>query len=359
MSEDRYVDSPPGGAEAWREVWQSDVRYRSRDGVLGWLRRLMRRVSGPDLDRQKDFNIAALDLLRDVRNDVEAHREDFRRDLEALQGDLRQALTREMPRLRELIEIAAKRNDALIAAIDQKIETVAARYRDITTPLLPTVDQRPATDIVYRRLEDALRGKPDVDEYVALSRDHQPAVDIGCGRGEFLIACRDSGIDARGFDINERSVADLKARGIDAVVAGIPQCLDAVADQSVGAILAMHVVEHIPVETLFSLFAHAERVLKPGGLLMIETPNAESLLVSACEFWRDPTHLAPRHPAALSVLAREHGFAIDEARAIHPLPEGNQLPWSEDDSASLRRIVTVINERLFGPQDVRLILRRS
>jgi len=92
---------------------------------------------------------------------------------------------------------------------------------------------------------------------------------------------------------------------------------------------------------------------------MIETPNAESIAVSASDFWRDPTHLAPRHSAALTLLAREHGFTIDETRTIHPLPEGNEIAVEDDDPEALRRAIEVINERIFAPQDLRLILRRS
>ena len=359
---DRYVDSPPAGADAWREVWESGARYRSR-GIWSWLHGLIRRASAPDLDRQRDFNLAALDLLRDLRGDLAALRDDLKRDVAALQLDMRQAdeaLAGEVARVEKLLPIAAKRNDALIAALDQKIETVAARLRDVTNP--PAVEGGGAprsADFVYRRLEDALRGAPDTGPYVERARDHQPVVDVGCGRGEFLGACREAGIEARGFDINERSVADLKGRGFDATLAGIPECFEGIAEASVGSILAMHVVEHLPVDLLFALFANAARVLRRGGLLMIETPNAESLFASASEFWRDPTHLAPRHPAGLTVLAREYGFGIEEIRAVHPLPEGNQLPPSEDDSPSVRRILAVINERIFGPQDVRLILRRN
>jgi len=82
------------------------------------------------------------------------------------------------------------------------------------------------------------------------------------------------------------------------------------------------------------------------------------MAVSASDFWRDPTHLAPRHPAALTLLGREHGFAVEEIAAIHPLPEGNRIAAAPDDPSSLRRLIEVINERVFGPQDLRLILRR-
>jgi len=251
--------------------------------------------------------------------------------------------------------VAAKRNDSLIAALDQKIETVAVRVRDVTNPLIAS-SSTTAHDFLYRRLEDGLRGPVDVADYVDLAREQQPVIDIGCGRGEFLIACREAGIAARGFDTNERSVADLVGRGIEVSVARVPGCFAGIADASVGTIVAMHVVEHLPVDALFALFVEAGRVLRKGGLLIIETPNAESLTVGASEFWRDPTHLAPRHPAALTLLAREHGFAIDDIRAIHPFPEGNRYVAANEE---MRGLVEALNERIFGGQDLRLVLRRE
>ena len=359
MSDERFVDAPPAGAEGWRDVWQEDRRYRSGRG--GWLRRLVRRVLQPDFERQRDFNVALLDLVRELRGEIESLRRDLKGDLAAVQKDVRSAdegLAAELARIRELIPIAAQRNDALIAALDQKIETVAVRVRDVTNPFVAHDTQPTTHDLVYRRLEDALRGTPDVQPYIDLARDHQPLIDAGCGRGELLAACRDAGIRAQGFDTNERSVADLRARGLDASVAGVPECFASFESASVGSIAAMHVVEHLPVDALFALFAEAARVLRAGGLLMIETPNAEAIAVSASDFWRDPTHLAPRHPAALVVLGREHGFEVDDVRAVHPFPVGNRFVAGDDDAPSLRRLVDALNERLFGGQDLRLILRR-
>ncbi len=366
MSDERFVDAPPAGAEGWREVWEQDRQVRLRPGRGAWLTRLVRRLTRralePELERQKNFNLALLDLVRDLRGEIENVRRDLKADLASVQDDVRRAdesLAAEIARIRELIPIAAKRNDALIAALDQKIETVAVRVRDATNPFV-TRDPRPATrDLLYRRLEDALRGTPDVQPYADLARGHQPLLDVGCGRGELLAACREAGIRAHGFDTNERSMADLRAHGLEASLAGVPECFASIEAASVGSIAAMHVVEHLPVDALFAFFAESARVLRPGGLLMIETPNAEAIAVSASDFWRDPTHLAPRHPAALVVLGREHGFDVDDVRAIHPFPEGNRFVAGEDDPPSLRRLVDALNERLFGGQDLRLILRRQ
>lgn len=360
MSDERYVDGPPGGADQWREVWRDDRKYRVRPSALRDLfRRFVRGAIAPDADRQKDFNVVLLDLLGDVRREIEAARRDLRADLEAVQLDGRnadEALAVEMARVRALIPVAAKRNDALIAALDQKIETLAVRVRDAINPVVSPL----APDVLYRRVEDALRGSEDevrgsVEPYVQIAQ--APVVDVGCGRGELLAALHDAGIEARGFDTNERSVADLRARGFNVALAGVPECFAGIADGSLGTVVAMHVVEHLPVEILFALFRESARVLREGGLLIIETPNAESLLVAATDFWRDPTHLAPRHPAALTVLAREHGFVIDEIRAVHELPEGTRIAVQPDDPPELQRVVQAINDRLFAPQDLRLVAR--
>lgn len=363
MPDDTYVDTPPAGAEGWRAVWNDDRRYRARPSKHEWLlrilRRIFRRATEPDAERQKNFNVVLLDLLNDVRADVAQTRRDLLAHADALQRDLSSALGKETAKLHELVVVAAKRNDSLISALDQKIETLAVRVRDAVNPAVVAT----SPDVLYRRLEDSLRGseaevRADVAHYVRLASEHQPAMDIGCGRGEFLAACREMGIAARGVDTNERSVADLRRRGFDVALAGVPECFASIEHGSLGSVLAMHVVEHLPVDALFALFRESARALRGGGLLMIETPNAESLLVAATEFWRDPTHIAPRHPAALTLLAREHGFEIAEIRAVHELPEGTSLAILPTDAPELQRVIHAINDRLFAPQDLRLVLRK-
>src|SRR5260370_31642801 len=143
MSDERFSDAPPVGAEGWREVWSDERRFRPRPSKHEWflriVRRLFRRAAEPDTERQQNYNLVLLDLLGDLRRDLAGLRDDVKRDVEAVQHDVRRAddgLAAEIAAIRELIPVAARRNDALIAALDQKIETVAVRIRDVVNPIL-------------------------------------------------------------------------------------------------------------------------------------------------------------------------------------------------------------------------------
>ena len=374
MSDERFIDQPPEGLEGWREVWRDDRRYRPRAGILARLLRsvssLLVRASG-DSERQRGFNLVALDLISDLRGDLAALREDVRRtheeltrDLKAVEANLARDLEAHVARMEELVPIAVRRGDALVAAIDRKIEGVAGRLRDLSTPVIGPNAPPSAfrSDFVYRRLEDALRGsESEVREaarhYLRYAREQSPVIDVGCGRGELLALCRDEGIAAKGYDTNERSVADLVGRGLDASVGSIPGCFANVESGSVGTIVAMHVVEHLPSDVLFTLFTEASRALRSGGYLAIETPNAASLVVSATELWKDPTHLGPRHLAALVTLGRETGFEVAESSTGAPFPESDRLQVSPEASDELRSLVGRLNQILYGDQNLRVVLR--
>lgn len=360
----KYVE-PPTNPDEWSALFRENASIRRRGGALGRIARFFRDLFRYDGGLQRDFNIVALDLLRDLRtdltalhNDIESLHADLVRSQDELTGELRDKFDRQMP-------IAVGRNDALVAALDQKIEMLAVRVRDVSAPILESHGNTQArNEFVYRRMEDALRGseteiRAALEHYVSLAADHQPVLDIGCGRGEFLAMCRERRISATGFDTNERSVVDLRSRGFDVADAGIPDCFENMDAASIGSILASHVVEHIPADVLFSLFAESKRVLKPGGLLMIETPNAGSISMSATDFWRDPTHLGPRHAASLTVIAREFGFEIAEIRTTAPYPEANTLTVSESQPDDIRAVVARLNELLFGDQNLRVVLRKT
>lgn len=171
----------------------------------------------------------------------------------------------------------------------------------------------------YRAFEDRYRGARDIIKQRL--RAYQPfldavqtlqapprALDVGCGRGEWLELLGEQGFQAHGVDLDDGMLAACRERGLDVELGDAIACLRRLPDASLALVSAFHLVEHIPFELLQQLVSEAQRVLLPGGLLIMETPNAENLVVGATSFYLDPTHLRPLPPQLLAFVAEYGGF---------------------------------------------------
>ena len=104
-----------------------------------------------------------------------------------------------------------------------------------------------------------------------------PWVDIGCGRGEWLEAAGAAGYAVVGIDSNPVAVAYCCARGLTAEETDALVYLRSLKNESLAVVTAFHVAEHWPMDYLLALMQEAVRVLKPEGLLIIETPTPATL----------------------------------------------------------------------------------
>lgn len=179
----------------------------------------------------------------------------------------------------------------------------------------------------------------------------RPILDIGCGRGEWLRLLQKNQLDAVGVDSDASMIAACKALNLSVNAGDAFEFMGAQDDAHFGAITGFHIAEHIPFNTLIALFDEALRVLKPGGVLILETPNPENLLVGACYFYTDPTHLRPLPPDLLAFVAENRGFAQVEIMRLHPFPQYADTLAKGGASSDTERF-------LFGPQDYALIARK-
>lgn len=188
-------------------------------------------------------------------------------------------------------------------------------------------------DDFYRRFEERHRGPRELIlqrlqvylPFVLPLRDcypSVPAIDLGCGRGEWLETLAQCGIQAHGVDLDEGMLAACRERGLQVAHADAIASLQALPADSQLLVSAFHLAEHVPFAVLRTLVSQALRVLVPGGLLIIETPNPENLVVGTCDFYLDPTHIKPIPPDFLAFLAEHSGFARNK---ILRLQEAAQL----------------------------------
>ena len=189
--------------------------------------------------------------------------------------------------------------------------------------------------------------------YVEDFRGAEPVVDLGCGRGEFLVLLREAGLEAKGVDVDADMVAYARGEGLEVEHTGAVEYLEGLADGSLGGIFAAQLLEHLPASTVVRLLELAAAKLRPGGLLVAETINPLSPLALR-NYFADLTHAQPLVPETLELLARQAGFASVETRFLNEPEEKLVEPADPTIAANVRRL----NELLFGPLDHAIVARR-
>ncbi len=171
----------------------------------------------------------------------------------------------------------------------------------------------------YKLFEDKYRGSRDaIKERL---RSYQPfinqiklldstpkAIDLGCGRGEWIELLTENKFDVIGIDLDADMLQECRNRGYNVKLMDAIQALKEEQENSFWVVSGFHIVEHIGFDNIMTLIKEALRVLKDGGLLILETPNPDNLRVGTSGFYLDPTHDKPIPSKLLSFMAEYAGF---------------------------------------------------
>jgi glycosyltransferase involved in cell wall biosynthesis/SAM-dependent methyltransferase len=196
-------------------------------------------------------------------------------------------------------------------------------------------DRQPAHS--YAGFEDVFRGPEDFIRerqrvYLPYLVDHDPVLDVGCGRGEMLDLLADVGVKSFGVDLDESMVERVKEKGLRTVLADGITFLHEQPEGSIGAVFSAQVIEHLEYDNLVRFHEEAYRALQPGGVFIAETVNPHSIRAFK-SFWTDLTHRVPIFPEVAVMLSLAAGFS--EATVLFPNGTG-QLEldrWSEGEYA--------------------------
>lgn len=264
-------------------------------------------------------------------------------------------------RLRALETQYAKTRRSLDDALQRLAALEAARGAAPREGRRHTASER--FTAIYPAFEDRFRGSeaeitrrqsaylPVVEQVVASGG----VVDVGPGRGEWLALLRDRGIPAYGVEVHPRFVDVCRTKGLTVIHGDAITHLEELPSATLDMVTSFHVVEHLDAEALLGLIAAAHHALRPGGCLLLETPNPTNLVMGACDFYADPTHRAPLPPHLLEYLVAVQGFGAIEVRHLHPHTEQLRQVRDLPVDAALKPFIEAVAQRLYGPQDYAIL----
>ena len=145
-----------------------------------------------------------------------------------------------------------------------------------------------------------------------------PILELGCGPGHMMEFLRSHGFaNVQGIDVSEEQVRVAAGRGLDAQAADAFDFLP--PRQGVfDAIVAIDFIEHFTREELLRLFPLILGALKPGGTLLLQTPNGRGLFPNDV-IYGDLTHMTIFTTDSLAQLLRLAGFEGFEFRETAPV----------------------------------------
>lgn len=133
-------------------------------------------------------------------------------------------------------------------------------------------------------------------------------LDVGCGSGDWLVRMRDLGWAVQGLDFDDAAVQAARDRGLTIRSGALES--QQYPSASFDVVTLNHVVEHLP--DALSTLSECRRILKPGGVLVLYTPNSVSLGHAVFRSnWRGlepPRHLNIFGPRSIVTLLRQAGF---------------------------------------------------
>lgn len=342
-----------------------DYRIRSHRGWLGAIidpiKRFLHWGTRPYVDllieNQERHNEDVMRLLGVLRREIERHGQQAD-DQARLTGDVMQFLTACHQEI-EHFERRLTEAEAGNADLQEAIRRLRARH-DLGG-FFGSLSDRQRLDLMdhFRgsRAEIANRQSSYIQRF--RSRPGQ-ILDVGCGRGEFLELLRREGIEGWGCEVDPALVELSRGMGLHVVESEALEVLASADHASLGGVFCAQVVEHMFPGDLLRFLKLANDKLAPGGLLLVETLNPQSLGVLAKSYYKDLDHKQPIDPDYLAELIRLIGFTnvaierrapFETPQSLPDVPSAAELGITEPARELLHTLFTRLNETIWGAQD--------
>ncbi len=342
------------------------------------------------LKTEAEFQASVVRCLNELSRAIDGREErnddDLRLSLHALErriGDALHLVRAELAEKQTLFEQRQLEQETRLRTLDSVARGLEAIVSQLSAPVQPcrndalaeTQPQAAPTaspvDYGYLLLENRFRGgRQEITErlrpYAGFFSDAaRPVLEIGSGRGELQTVFKEAGVLSYALELDPAMAQCSRNGGFDVRVEDGIEHLLHTADASLGGIIAIQVIEHLTRAQLTQLLRLGLQKVAPGGRVVFETINTESLSALCHNYFRDPSHVWPLHPETMRYLMDLAGYVNLEVKKLSAYPAQAVLQEVSFSSAVTPRWAEALdvlnfnfqrlNQLLYGYQDYCII----
>lgn len=362
-----------------------DAGEKKESGLTRFVRKVFSKIVTPYQEQESRYHESLVRVLNELSRNVSLREarvsDDIDGTLRAFERTLNDTLKRESSELRTRVEELEKSNanhqqslktlESVVEGMEgiiHRLSQTSQRDSLLASGSEPSSSEpKKHINYSYLLLENRFRGsEEDIAKRLSFYPNYflcssHPVLEIGCGRGELLEHFSSQGIKAIGIELDDAMVEVCVSKGLSVEKEGAVEFLTRMPDASLGGVVAIQVVEHLEDAYRDELFSLCLKKVVPGGKVIFETINTESMVALTQNYFRDPTHVWPMHPDTMRFLLQKAGLSVKEVKPLSPFGPGAELskisteefmtPRWKETCEKLNQNFSKLNALLFGHQD--------
>lgn len=197
-------------------------------------------------------------------------------------------------------------SDEIIRTIREDYDRLAEEYaRHIADEL----QYKPLDQELLNRFADELKGRGEI-------------CDMGCGPGHVARYLHQRGVTVFGLDLSPGMVQEARKLNPDIPFREGNMLALEIPDGSLAGIVAFYAIVNLPKESLVGVFQEMQRVLRPGGLLLLAFHIGDEILRED-ELWgqKISMNFLLLQPADIGHWLEKAGMVVERIIEREPYPE--------------------------------------
>jgi 2-polyprenyl-3-methyl-5-hydroxy-6-metoxy-1,4-benzoquinol methylase len=189
-------------------------------------------------------------------------------------------------------------------------------------------------------------------------------IDLECSKGDWLQFLNIHGANSAGITSDDDMYQHCLENNLTVTKNNIVAYLKTKNNDSVDLISGFHIIECLDMNTLFQIIAESIRILKPGGLILLEIPNSQNAITGLYNLYLNPTRIKPIHFEWMKYLLETKGFSdvsdvFSQSIFTREIQQIDKAIVESNIDSDVVRLLRKTNTIINSPENIGVVARKT